>query len=124
MTFNFKRSPDYFNKVFVNPSFILVCLSYLTFWINNKKAPERVIFITINILNALSLMVAMKNNIPHVPILTWIQNFLIWNLIFTIIPILEYSIQYGAMITYENIKNEIDKLMDELVAIASKIESP
>lgn len=49
--FNFNRSPDHFNKIFIMPSIILVVFAYITFWIDYKKAAERTIFIVINILN-------------------------------------------------------------------------
>lgn len=86
--FDFQRSPDFLQKIFMFPSIIFVILAYFTFWIDSEKAPARVIFAVTNILNAISLLVSTNKYIPQVQSKTWLQNFLIWNLIFTVIPMI------------------------------------
>jgi hypothetical protein len=88
MTFSFERDPDFLYRLFVVPSIILVVLAYLTFWIDSSKAPSRVIFSVVLILKAIALMTSTSNYIPMVKQRTWLQDFLIWNLIFTVIPLI------------------------------------
>lgn len=68
MVFDFQREPSFLYKIFVTPSIIFVVLAYMTFWIDHKKAPARVIFCITNILNSISLLSATNNYIPEVPI--------------------------------------------------------
>ncbi len=92
MVFRFQRDSQFLTKIFVGPSIIFVVLAYITFWIDSRKAPARVIFIITNILNAISLLVSTNSYIPDVPHKTWLQNFLIWNLVFTVVPMVQYAI--------------------------------
>ena len=75
-------------KIFVAPSIIFVVLAYCSFWIDKNMAPARVTLVITNILNAISLLVSTNTYIPNVPYKTWLQAFLTWNLIFTIIPMI------------------------------------
>lgn len=59
-----------------------------------------------------------------VPVQTWLQNFLIWNLIFTFVPIIQYSIVNASLISYESRKKEIETLYKELLAFAEKTDNP
>lgn len=72
MTFFFARDPQFLTKIFISPSIIFVVLAYITFWIDSRKAPARVIFVITNILNAISLLVSTNSYIPAVPIKTWL----------------------------------------------------
>lgn len=67
MIFVFARDPQFLTKMFISPSIIFVVLAYVTFWIDSRKAPARVIFVITNILNAISLLVSSNSYIPQVP---------------------------------------------------------
>ena len=75
-------------KLFVSPSIIFVILAYSSFWIDKNGAPARVSLVITNILNTISLLVSTNSYIPNVPYKTWLQDFLIWNLFFTIAPMI------------------------------------
>ncbi len=75
-------------KLFVLPSVLFVVLAYTSFWIDKNVAPARVTLVITNILNAISLLVSTNSYIPNVPYKTWLQDFLMWNLIFTVIPMI------------------------------------
>eukprot|EP00347_Sterkiella_histriomuscorum_P001850 403370439 len=122
--FEFERAPEFMQKIFVFPSIIFVILAYLTFWIDSRKAPARVIFSITNILNAISLLVSTNNYVPQVQNKTWLQNFLIWNLIFTMIPIIQYSILNAALNSFKDHKAQIDQLINEVRAIAAGSKDP
>jgi hypothetical protein len=52
MEIKFKRSQTFYSKIFFTPSIIMVILAYITFWIDPKRAPARVIFAIVNIIKA------------------------------------------------------------------------
>jgi multisubunit Na+/H+ antiporter MnhC subunit len=72
MLITFSRSHNFYTKIFIIPSIILVILAYITFWINSKKAPARVILGITNINSAISLLISTNNYIPQVPYSTWL----------------------------------------------------
>lgn len=122
--FDFQRSPDFLQKIFMFPSIIFVVLAYFTFWIDAEKASARVIFAVTNILNAISLLVSTNKYIPQVQQKTWLQNFLIWNLIFTVIPMIQYAVLNAAINSFKSRKEEIEQLINEVRAIASGSNDP
>jgi hypothetical protein len=50
----------------------------------------------------------------------WLQNFLLWNLIFTIVPIIEFAILNASQVSFNSRKKNIKTLVDELTALAAK----
>lgn len=108
----------------MSPSIIFVVLAYTTFWIDSRKASARVIFSTTNVMNSISLVSSTTSYIPAVPIKTWLQNFLIWNLIFTMIPMLQFAILNAAGVSVERRKKKIEELINEMKAYASKTDNP
>eukprot|EP00347_Sterkiella_histriomuscorum_P017150 403350477 len=123
MSIIFKRSPNFYTKIFITPSIILIILAYITFWIDSKKAPARVILTITNINSAISLLISTNNYIPQVPHETWLQKFLIWNMIFTIIPIIQYAILNASIMSYEKRTQYIKDLSNELMALSDKIDN-
>ena len=118
MYFDFTRRIGFLSKTYVGTSIILVILSYITFWIDKNRAPARTAFCVTNFLNAVYLQIQSNNSIPTVPYLTWLQNFLIWDLIFIFIPILQYTILNASSVYFEKTKKEIEKLENEVLAYA------
>lgn len=124
LSFSFARDPTFLTKIFVYPSIIFVILAYTTFWIDSRKASARVIFSTTNVMNSISLVSSTTSYIPQVPIRTWLQNFLIWNLVFTMIPMIQFAILNAASVTLENRKKKIEDLINEMRAYASRTDNP
>ena len=119
--FNFSRDAAFLQQIFVVPSIILVILAYTTFWIDSEKASARVIFAITNILNAISLLVSTNDYIPQVPYKTWLQEFLIWNLIFTFVPMIQYAILNAAICSFTSSRARIAHLVSEVRAMAAKL---
>jgi hypothetical protein len=92
------------SKLFISPSVIFVILAYTSFWIDKNGAPARVTLVITNILNAISLLLSTNSYIPNVPYKTWLQDFLMWNLFFTVIPIVQYAILNASIVTYTSRK--------------------
>jgi hypothetical protein len=59
-----------------------------------------------------------------VPVETWLQNFLIWNLIFTIVPMIQFAILNASYISQEWRKKQIEDLNNEILAFASRSLTP
>jgi hypothetical protein len=114
----------FLSRIFVVPSIILVVLAYLTFWIDSSKPSARVIFSVTLILKAIALMTSTRDYIPLVNQPTWLQEFLLWNLIFTVFPLLEYAILNAAKVSYKWRQTEIKNLINEVKALASKTDEP
>lgn len=99
-SFSFKRDSYFLGKLFINPSIIFVILAYSSFWIDKNEAAARVSLVITNILNAISLIVSTNGYIPNVPYKTWLQDFLMWNLFFTVLPMVQYAILNSSTVTY------------------------
>lgn len=86
--FLLNRQPNFIEKMFVYPTIIFVILAYTSFFIDKNGAPARVTVVITNIFNTVSLLVSTIDYIPLVPYSTWLRDFLMWNLYFTVIPII------------------------------------
>jgi hypothetical protein len=86
-SFQLNRQPSFMEKMFVYPTIIFVILAYTSFFIDKNGAPARVTVVITNIFNTVSLLVSTIDYIPLVSYSTWLRNFLMWNLYFTVIPI-------------------------------------
>lgn len=64
MSVKFNRFPNFYTKIFIIPSIILIILSYMTFWIDPNKAPARVILAITNINSAIALLISTNDYIP------------------------------------------------------------
>lgn len=67
-------------------------LAYTSFYIDQNVAPARVALCITNVLNSISLFSATQKYIPNVPYNTWLTEFLLYNLVFTIIPMIQYGV--------------------------------
>lgn len=118
MHYAFTRNPHYYTKIFIIPSIIFVVLAYITFWISKDNPAARVLFSITNILNAISSLIQANIVVPKAPEYIWLTNFLLWNFIFTLIPVIEYAILNSADVSYNKRKRNIQILYEELVALA------
>jgi hypothetical protein len=76
-------------------------LAYSSFFIDQGAAPARVTLCITNILNSISLLVSTNKYIPNVPYNTWLTEFLMLNLVFTVIPMIEYGILNSCSTAYD-----------------------
>jgi hypothetical protein len=60
--------------------------------------------------------------IPAVTYVTWLYNFLMWNLFFTVAPIMQYAVLNASHNSYKRRKKEIGEMIAEMMAIASKFD--
>jgi len=98
-TFHFHRVKQFLMKLFIVPSILFVILAYCSFYINKMVAPARVTLCVTNILNAISLLGNSQKYIPDVPYGAWLTQFMTWNMIYTVVPMIQYAL-LNAAITY------------------------
>ncbi|CDW81147.1 gamma-aminobutyric acid receptor subunit rho-3-like [Stylonychia lemnae] len=123
----FSKTQTFFQKIFIIPSIILVVLAYITFWIDPKRAPARVIFVHFElriIINTTSFLASTTTKIPQVAEETWQNSFFIWNLVFTVVPIVQYAILNASIKYFEETTKKTEILYQELQAIAEKLDNP
>ncbi len=119
-SFQLNRQPDFMSKIFVYPTIIFVILAYTSFFIDKNGAPARVTVVITNIFNTVSLLVSTMDYIPLVSYPTWLRNFLMWNLYFTVIPIVQYAILNSSINYYASNKKEIADMIAEMMALSIK----
>jgi hypothetical protein len=93
-------------RLFIIPSLMFTILAYTSFYIDQNVAPARVTLCITNVLNSISLLSSTQKYIPNVPYNTWLTEFLLYNLIFTIIPMIQYGVLNSCTVIYnkENAK--------------------
>ena len=106
-SFTFIRKSKFLLKSFVLPSVIFVVLAYASFFIDKAAAPARVTLSINNILNAIYLLGSTEKYIPNVPYSTWLTDLITYNLILTIIPLIEFGIVSSSTFIYARKKAEI-----------------
>ena len=62
--------------------------------------------------------------VPKAPEYIWLSNFLLWNFIFTLVPVLEYAILNAADVSFKKRRQAIQELHEELVALAQRSQQP
>ena len=102
INFKLKRNPSFYLSLFMFPSVTFTILAYISFYIDKMVPSARVTMCITNILNAISLLTSTSKYIPNVPYSTWLVDFLTWNLIFTIVPMIQYAILNSSMLTYNS----------------------
>jgi len=102
------------------PSLTFTILAYTSFYIDKGVPPARVTMCITNILNAISLLTSTNKYIPNVPYPTWLVDFLTWNLIFTIVPMIQYAILNSSMITYAGYNSKINGSIQDIKASIAK----
>jgi len=109
-------------------------LAYSSFFIDQNVPPARVTLCITNVLNSIAILVKVESYVPSVPYANWMSEFLLYNLVFTIIPLIEYGVvnsctvifnQQNAKIanTLTDMKNMIIKEMakeEEITAMATQ----
>ena len=108
------------SKIFVYPTIIFVIRAYTSFFIDKYGAPARVTVVITNIFNTVSLLVSTMDYIPLVSYPTWLRNFLMWNLYFTVIPIVQYAILNASINYYASNKKDIADMIAEMMALSIK----
>ena len=111
----FKRQLSYYVFTIYIPTFMTVCVSWMSFWLDHKSAPARVA-LTITTLLAMSTTTSSINsslppvaytkvihdrtNVFHLPIIVFRQAIDVWNNIcvsFVFLALLEYAlVNYAA----------------------------
>ena len=76
-TINIKRRPMHFLFTTILPLFILVCLSWTVFWLDEETVSNRINISFIGILSVVAYYFVIQNNIPNISYLTLIDAFII-----------------------------------------------
>jgi hypothetical protein len=120
LEFYLKRNPSFLLMLFMFPSLMFTILAYASFYIDKNVAPARVTMCITNILNAISLLTSTNKYIPNVPYQTWLVDFLTWNLIFTIVPMIQFAILNSTIMTYNSYNSKINNLIQDIKASIDK----
>ena len=102
--FNFQRNFFYHLVYTFLPSILIVCVSWVSFYIDHKAAPARVPFC---LLTLLSIMTQWSNINASLPRLSYLKAIDIWMficLIFIIASLFEYAIVNSMAVTLERNK--------------------
>merc|ERR1719376_986099 len=93
----FKRQLSYYVVTIYIPTFMTVCVSWMSFWLDHKSAPARVM-LTITTLLAMSTTTSSINN--SLPPVAYTKAIDVWNNIcvsFVFLALLEYAlVNYAA----------------------------
>ena len=76
-TLTIKRLPHHFLLSTILPLVVLVCLSWIVFWMDEESMPDRINVSFIGILSVVAYYFVIQDNIPNIPYFTLIDSFII-----------------------------------------------
>ncbi|XP_027047131.1 glycine receptor subunit alphaZ1-like [Pocillopora damicornis] len=88
--FVFKRRLAYSFIQIYSPTFLIVVLSWLSFWISKDAVPARIALGITTVLTIVTLMGSLRNSVPKVSYIKAIDSYLIVSFIFVFGVLLEY----------------------------------
>ncbi|XP_078359569.1 glycine receptor subunit alphaZ1-like [Oculina patagonica] len=88
--FVFRRRLAYSFIQIYSPTFLIVVLSWLSFWISKDAVPARVALGITTVLTIVTLMGSLRNSVPKVSYIKAIDSYLIVSFIFVFGVLLEY----------------------------------
>ncbi|CAH3030592.1 unnamed protein product, partial [Porites evermanni] len=88
--FVFRRRLEYSFIQIYSPTFLIVVLSWLSFWISKDAVPARVALGITTVLTIVTLMGSLRNSVPKVSYIKAIDSYLIVSFIFVFGVLLEY----------------------------------
>ncbi|XP_068744107.1 gamma-aminobutyric acid receptor subunit beta-1-like [Montipora capricornis] len=88
--FVFRRRLAYSFIQIYSPTFLIVVLSWLSFWISKDAVPARIALGITTVLTIVTLMGSLRNSVPKVSYIKAIDSYLIVSFIFVFGVLLEY----------------------------------
>ncbi|XP_061189072.1 gamma-aminobutyric acid receptor subunit alpha-1-like [Saccostrea echinata] len=89
--FHLKRHIGFFMLQTYLPCTLIVCLSWVSFWINRDAAPARVLLGVTTILSTAAVGLIQRDGLPRVPYATALDVFLIVCICYNLAAIIQYA---------------------------------
>ena len=106
MTFYFDRQilPKFVSLYL--PSFLIVCTTFVSFWVDNQAVPGRVALVITSILTLVQLLIANRKDLPPVNQVTALDFWLLACLTFACLALVEFACAYTIKWTSIKLKNK------------------
>ena len=113
--FQFKRRSQYFLVRVYLPCFLIVMVSWATFWIYKEAVPARVSICITTILTLITMLAVVNSNMPKVSYVKAIDVYLLTSFVFVLMTFLEYILVLNIFQqnSGKNIKHEVSKSLLE-----------
>lgn len=76
------------------PSTLIVCITFVSFWIDNQAVPGRVALLITATLTLIQLLISSRKDLPPVSYLTALDVWLFTCLLFVSFALFEFAISY------------------------------
>jgi len=104
VVFHFQRRFGYYFFAVYLPSFIVVLLSWVAFWIDPKAVPARICIGFLTVLTMITQSAGVRNSLPRVSYVKAVDVWMVTCLLLVSVALVEYAVAHSIIISYTGIE--------------------